>query len=70
MSTGVLRIKCNAHTHKHTHTHSLTLGGILTARRVVRPAKSVLALAHLAADDQGAVADRFLVRLVLVHFHV
>lgn len=42
---------------KHTCTHT----GIRTALRVLRPAKSVLALVRLAAGDRGAVVDCFLV---------
>lgn len=51
-----------------THIHTLT--GTHTAHRVLRPAKSVLALAHLAAGDRGAVVDCFLVQLVLVHLQL
>lgn len=46
------------HVQAHGHTNSTQRGG-------VRPAKSVLALVHLAAGGQGAAADCFLVRLVL-----
>lgn len=49
---------------RQTHTHEHTLTGIHTAHRVLRSAKSVLALVHVAAGDQGAVVDCFLVRLV------
>lgn len=56
-SSGILlkqkKIIIAKHTHTPTDTHTLC--------KVVRPAKSVLALVHLAAGDQRAVADCFLV---------
>lgn len=54
--------------HDKSNTHTLT--GIHTAHRGPRPAKSVLALVHLAAGGQKATADCFLVQLVLVHLQL
>lgn len=54
--------------HYKANTRTLTL--IHTAHRVVTSAKSVLALVHLAAGEQGAAVDCFLVQLVLVHLQL
>lgn len=73
LTSGVLKIqskkkKMENWNHDKSNTHTLT--GIHTAHRGPRPAKSVLALVHLAAGGQKATADCFLVQLVLVHLQL